>query len=91
MAGGDNGARSFMSHDERGNAAPRRAIVPMDITAADAAGTHLDQDFVSDGDWSGGIDDAELLVFGEKERFHAGAILKDPDQLAVTNTEQDDE
>ncbi len=60
----------FVTHDDRRNAAPRRAIVAVDIAAADAASGHAHENFAGSGRGNGRIDQFEMTVLGEKQSLH---------------------
>ncbi len=67
--GGDD-TGGFVSHDDGGNPATGRAIVAVDVTAADAAGGDADEDFVVGGGGHREVGELEIFVGGEEECFH---------------------
>ena len=67
--GGDD-AGGFVAHDERWDAAAGAAVEAVDIAAADAAGSDLDEDFVGGGLRLWSVGDFEVVVLGEEEGFH---------------------
>ena len=87
--GRDDFSRGLMAHDQRRLASTRRAIPPVKIAAADAAGVDTHQHLVVGDGWRGKIDDGERARSSEKEGFHEWCaegtwgvvtqiVLKDP-------------
>src|SRR5947209_16620732 len=56
----------FVTHDDRRNAAPGRAVESMHVTAANAACSDPDQNFFRTGSRHGNVDDLQAVVLGEQ-------------------------
>ena len=68
--GGDD-ACCLVTHDDRRNAAAARTVIAVHVGATDAARGDADQDLVVGHIRGGHVDDVELLVLREQQRFHA--------------------
>ena len=70
LSEGRDGPRTFVPHDDRGQAATGIPIIAMDVAAADPAGGDLNQNFSRNGHWLRDIRDGKFLVFGQDKGFH---------------------
>ncbi len=74
VAGSDDFAGGFVSHDDGGNASTGAAVHAVDVGSADAAGLNGDEDFVGGDLRIGSVAVVELVVGGECEGFHGWKI-----------------
>ena len=59
-----------MTHDERRNAAARRAIVAVNVAAADAAGSYANKNLVDGRSGNRYIGDFQISIAREEKCFH---------------------
>ena len=69
-----DGSSSFVSHHDRRNAAARRSIIAVHITAADSASCNADQDFIWAGRRHRGVCHFQVTVLRQEQSFHFAAF-----------------
>ena len=71
---GGNYPGCFVAHDDGRNAAAGRAVITVNVTAADAARRDADEHFVRRRRRRGKIGEFEILVAGKEKCFHVCVV-----------------
>jgi hypothetical protein len=85
-AGADFGncPRGFVTHHQRRYAPSGRAVITVNVAAANSTRRHTDQNFVAIGRWNRQVGDLELAVLREEKSFHLSiqeCVMADRSQL----------